>query len=112
MSCSCGGGLNQVVSLPVPGSDQQDGEPVDVSGLVACKSIEISGTYEGTYVIMGSHDGVNFVPVTFFSSGAGAQAWKQTTRVTLRSMRVRRRAQNFPGQTIAVSIGSQAVCTC
>ena len=111
MSCSaCDGGLNQIVNLPVPNGDNQDGAAVDVSGLVGEKSVEISGTYSGNYIILGSHDGSRYVPVLAFNSGAGKQAFKQTMNVVLRFMRVRRRAQNL--SDIAVNIGSRATCAC
>lgn len=111
MSCSaCDGGLNQIVNLPVPASDNTDGAAVDVSGLVGEKSVEISGTYAGSYVVLGSHDGNRYVPVLSFNSGSGEQAFKQTMNVVLRFMRVRRRAQNI--SNISVNIGSRATCAC
>ncbi len=112
MSCSiCAGGQNQILALNVPGSDRSDGTPTDVSGLVADKTVEISGTYVGQYVILGSHDGSNYVPLLTFNSGAGVQSVRQTTCVTLKFMKVRRRAQN-PSGIIGVNIGSAVTCNC
>jgi hypothetical protein len=111
MSCSaCEGGLNQIVSLTVPGNDRADGPSTDVSALVGSKSVEISGTYDGSYVIMGSHDGAHPVPLLVFNSGAGAQAFKQTINLVMRFMFVRRRATNT--STVTVRIGSRATCAC
>lgn len=111
MSCpACEGGLNQVVNLAVPGTDRTDGPMTDVSGLVGSKSIEISGTYDGSYVIMGSHDGLHPVPLLVFNSGAGAQSFKQTIDLVMKFMFVRRRAQN--SSVVSVNIGSRAACPC
>lgn len=111
MSCSaCEGGLNQIASLVVPGADRQDGASTDVSALVGRKSVEISGTYEGSYVVMGSHDGLHPVPLLVFNSGAGAQAFKQTVDLVVRFMFVRRRATNL--SAVTVRVGSRATCAC
>ena len=108
MSC---GGLNVIASLNVPGVDNADGAPTDVSGMVAEKSVEISGGYQGAYIVLGSHDGLRYVPLLIFNSGNGTQSFKQTMKYTVRFMKVRRRAQALSG-TVTVSIGSQAVCPC
>lgn len=107
---SCEGGLNTVVALNVPGSDQSDGNATDVSGLVGEKSVEISGTYQGSYVIIGSHDGVKYVPLLIFNSGAGVQSFKQTMNFIVRFIKVRRRATNL--SAVGISVGSQATCAC
>lgn len=112
MTCSCGtGGLTQILSLDVPGVDNSEGAATDVSGLVARKTVEIGGTYDGQYVILGSHDNVKYVPVLTFNSGSGIQSVKQTMCFTLRSLKVRRRAQNVDGP-VTISVGSAATCHC
>jgi hypothetical protein len=111
VSCSsCGGGLNQIVTLPVPGIDNTDGDPVDVSGLVGEKTIEIAGLYSGIYVVMGSHDAVRYSPILSFNSGGGAQSPKQTIDFVLSTMRVRRRATNVTA--VSAKVASRTTCTC
>lgn len=94
----------------MPGTDRTDGPATDVSGLVGSKSVEISGTYDGSYIIMGSHDGTHPVPLLSFNSGSGAQAFKQTIDLVMRFMFVRRRATNLT--TVTVNVGSRATCAC
>jgi hypothetical protein len=111
MSCAiCEGGLNTIVPLPVPGVDKSEGPAVDVSTLVAEKSVEISGIYVGLYVVLGSHDGINYVPVLSFGSGIGVQSFKQSMSFVLRFMKVRRRARNE--STVVMNIGSKLTCPC
>jgi len=109
MSC-CPHGLNTVVSLSVPGIDQTDGAATDVSSLNSDKSIEISRDYTGQYIILGSHDGTSFVPLTTFNSGNGLQSFKQSVNVTLRFMKVRRRSADLFSPQI--SVGSSNTCDC
>jgi hypothetical protein len=104
------GGANQIVALNVPGIDQTDGAPTDVSTLTADKSIQITGEYDGQYIILGSHDGQRYVPLLTFNSGGGVQAFKQTMCFTLRYMKVRRRA--FISNVSAINVGSQFQCDC
>ena len=110
MSCdACSGGQNQILVLDVPRTDRSDGLPSDVSGLIADKTIEISGTYDGQYIIVGSHDGRNYVPLLTFNSGAGVQSVRQSMNATIRFIKVRRRAQNL-SSVITVSLGSSVTC--
>lgn len=113
MSCSiCSGGVNQVVALSLPPTDNSDGDITDVSGLVACKTVEITGLYDGQFIILGSHvnDPRQFVPLLTFNSGAGVDSAKQTMEFTVRFMRVRRRA-SF-SQVTAVNVGGTGTCDC
>jgi len=99
----CCGGLNQISVLGLPDLDRSDGVALDVSGLVGNKSFQISGTYSGSYTILGSEDGLSYVPLLTFNSGAGAQAFKQTTELVVKFVKVRRRATNLSPITISVS---------
>jgi len=112
MSCSTctAGGENQILALPVPGIDNTEAAAVNVSDLIGCKTIELSGTYDGRYVVLGSHDGTHYSPVLTFDSGSGVQSARQTCNVILQFMKVRRRATNL--SAIAMSIGSQVTCSC
>lgn len=100
-------GLNTIVALPVPTSSGE-GAAVDVSALVGEKSVEVIGDYDGTLVVLGSHDGTRFVPVLFFDSGNGDQSWKQTIPYVLRYMKVRRRARGTGSTPLSMVVGSRA----
>lgn len=107
---SCPHGLNQIVVLNVPGIDQTDGIATDVSSLNPDKSIELSGDYIGQYIILGSHDGVHYVPLLTFNAGVGVQSFKQTADSTLRFMKVRRRSTSRT--QISIFVGSSNTCDC
>lgn len=111
MSCAvCDGGLNTIVPLDVPTAARSEGIPTDVSGLVGDKSVEVSGTYDGLYVILGSHDGLSYVPILNFSSGVGVESFKQSMAFILRFVKVRRRSRNL--SPVNISIGSRLTCPC
>lgn len=109
MSCGQCGGLNQIATLNVPGIDGE-GSATDVSSFTAQKSVEISGDYQGSFTLLGSHDGSTYVPVLSFQSGAGTQSFKQTMPFTLHFLKVRRRA--LIAQPVTISIGGAATCDC
>jgi hypothetical protein len=94
---------NQIITLTVPGLDQSDGPATNVSTFVGNKTVEISGSYVGSYTVLGSHDGLVFVPLLVFDSGSGVQSVRLTTNVVVKFMKVRRKAQNLTAVTIAVA---------
>ena len=104
MSC---GGLNQFLTPNVPGFNG-DGAPLDTSTLTAAKTVYLSGKFLGRYTILGSHNGVNYVPIVSFDGGGGPQEIKQDIEATLSSMVVRRNAN----QTVVINITAQKVCSC
>jgi hypothetical protein len=108
---SCCGGLNQILTLNVPNGYQSDGTPLDVSGLVGDKSIEISGNYDGSYTIYGSNDGVLYVPILTFNSGSGSQAFKQTTSFIVKWLKVRQSASNITSP-VSILVAAQAAVNC
>lgn len=108
--CCCG--LNQIASLTVPTSISSDGAPLDVSGLVADKTVELCGKYNGTYTIMGSHDGNLYVPLLTFDSGSGAQTVKQAVSAVMKFMKVRRNATNNDPSVVTVNIAARAAENC
>lgn len=111
MACSvCNGGSNAILALNLPGADQTDGAPTNVSSLTPDKSVEISGSYDGQFIILGSHDGRRFVPLLTFNSGNGRNSFKQTMCFTVRFMAVRRRA--YFSEVTAINIGGMTVCDC
>jgi hypothetical protein len=106
--CCCG--LNQINSLSVTSSISGDGAALDVSGLVADKTVELCGTYNGTYTIMGSHDGNLYFPLLVFDSGGGAQSVKQAVSAVVRFMLVRRNATNTTNVTVNVAARTATNC--
>ena len=92
---------NAIIQLVVPGIDNTEGPATDVSTLDKTKSVEISGAYQGSYTVLGSQDGTLYVPLLIFDSGAGAQAFKQTTNVIVRFMRVKRNATAITSMSVA-----------
>jgi hypothetical protein len=55
------------VSVPVPFFG--DGEAVDISFLAGEKTVVLSGKFQGSYVLLASHDNDNFAPVITFNAG-------------------------------------------
>ena len=62
------------VVVPVPASG--DGLAVSVAALLGSKTVVLTGKFEGTYVLLASHDGATYVPAITFNSGGpeGVQA--------------------------------------
>jgi len=113
-------GINVIIPLNVPVSDGADGGATDVSGVVGLKSVELSGVFEGTYTILGSHNGVNYVPLVVFQGGGdfkqtiafsphmSAQAggpFNEPMGIIARFVKVRRRSPDG-GVVIVVGAGS------
>lgn len=117
MSC---GGLNAFIALNVPNLPG-DGAAVTVSSLGRHKTVYLSGAFEGKYILFGSHDGTNFVPVLSFDSGElppqnqdgfvpgePQPTLKKNLPYTLHSIIVRRAAD----RTVNISVGGQETCAC
>lgn len=100
-------GLNTYLALTVPAFNG-DGPVLDVSALSAPKSIYLSGEFEGTYSVLGSHDGAEFVPIVTFTGGEGPQTLRHDVVATLRSMRVARNAN----RKVSIAVAGQAVAPC
>jgi hypothetical protein len=88
------------VSVPVPFSG--DGPVVDVSTLVGPKTVQLSGTYEGYYDLLGSQDGQTFVTVASFSAG-GVEGIEQTIPGAFSAVRLRSGAVDAVGVVCEVS---------
>ena len=88
------------VSVPVPYSG--DGPAVDVSAVVGPKTVQLSGTYEGYYDLLGSQDGQTFVSVASFGAG-GPEGIEQTVPGAFSSVRLRSGATGAVGVTCEVS---------
>ena len=68
-----------IVPVVVPASG--DGPIASIANLVGAKTVELSGTFTGRYVLLGSQNGANFVPVAFFDSDG-----KESIKVTLEAV--------------------------
>jgi hypothetical protein len=88
------------VSVPVPYSG--DGPAVDVSALVGPKTVQLSGTYEGYYDLLGSQDGQTFVPVASFNA-SGPEGIEQTIPGAFSSVKLRSGATGAAGVVCEVS---------
>ena len=88
------------VSVPVPYSG--DGPAVDVSALVGPKTVQLSGTYEGYYDLLGSQDGQTFAPIASFSAG-GPEGIEQTIPGAFSSVKLRSGATGAAGVVCEVS---------
>jgi hypothetical protein len=106
--CCCG--LNTILNLPANIADKSDGAPVDVSGLQGTITIELSGNFQGTYSILGSHDGNLYFPVTYFNSGASSQSVRQTLEVVAHYLKVHREAPQ--SSLVTVNIAGRATTAC
>jgi hypothetical protein len=110
MSCA---GPNFMSAVPVPAANI-DGPIMNVSGLVAGKTFYLADPFDGEYVILGSHDDSEFVPILQFNGQelrfgtSGPQMVRRDVIMTLKSIRVRRRANKL----VTISIASQLVCPC
>lgn len=75
-----------ILSIPVPSFG--DGPIVDVSSLVGEKTVSVTGSFRGQYVLLGSHDKVHFIPLLAFDAGGG-DGIKLTTRGAVAWVRLR-----------------------
>ena len=89
-----------IVSVPVPPSG--DGSPVDISALVGSKTVTLSGTFKGSYVLLGSHDGEDFSPLLAFDAG-GIEGIQQILDMALASVRLRSLASSARGVSASIA---------
>jgi len=111
---SCLAGLNDFLTADVPAVNGGVGADLDVSSLVAKKTIYLSGIFNGRYTILGSHDDVRFVPIAMFEGDAarfgtsGPQTVKKEIELTIKTVKVSRAAD----RTVNISIAGQQTCAC
>ena len=106
--CCCG--LNTILNLPANIADKSDGTPVDVSGLQGTITVELSGNFQGTYSILGSHDGSLYFPVAYFNSGASSQTVRKTLDVVAHFLKVHRETPQ--SGLVTVNIAGRATTAC
>ena len=90
-----------IVTVPVPASG--DGIAVDVSFLVGEKTVTLSGTFKGRYVLLGSH-GVSspYSPLVMFDAD-GVEGIKRTFRGAVNLVRLRAQVTEANGVTASVA---------
>ena len=88
--------------LPVPTTYGSDGLSLDISSIQGKKTILLDGSYDGQYLVYGSHDNVNFVPIFSFSGGR-PQSIKQSFDSSYLSIQLHSLATNVVGVTASVS---------
>lgn len=64
-----------IVNVVVPLSG--DGPPASIGGLVGEKTVELSGRFVGRYILLGSQNDFDYVPVAIFDAN-GEESIKQT----------------------------------
>jgi hypothetical protein len=104
---SCCGGANQFLVPTVPAGNG-DGPALDVSGLIADKAFYCAGDYNGTYTILGSLDNSSYVPIVSFTGGLGPRSVRVDKKITLRSIKVRRQAD----QAAIITLAGQSTVAC
>lgn len=63
-----------IVNVVVP--SQGDGPIANTSQLAGPITVELTGSFTGRYVLLGSQNGTNFVPVAVFDSGAAPNRFR------------------------------------
>lgn len=89
-----------IVNVVVPVSG--DGPIASVANLIGKKTVELSGTFKGRYILLGTQNDVDFVPVAIFDAN-GEESIKIAVALALSSVRVRSQAQAPFNVTMNVS---------
>jgi hypothetical protein len=93
--------ITQVVPVPLSGI----GASVDVSSMVGVKTVVLTGTFKGAYVLYGSHVGDSLAPLFQFDAG-GVEGIRHTIVGALARVAVRSLASDASGVTVSISGGS------
>ena len=89
-----------IVNVVVPVSG--DGPIASVANLIGKKTVELSGTFKGRYILLGTQNDVDFVPVAIFDAN-GEESIRIAVALALSSVRVRSQAQAPFNVTMNVS---------
>jgi hypothetical protein len=100
-------GLNAYIPLIVPPVNS-DGPLTSVANLIAEKTIYLTGTFNGEYIVLGSHDNVDFVPIAKFNGNGNPQSAKLQVDAALNTVRVRRNAD----AGAVITVASRLTCAC
>jgi|GEM_PF-2755206 hypothetical protein len=91
-----------IAIFPIPVPSSGDGSPVDISSLAGSKTVTLSGTFKGSYVLLGSHNGVKFSPLLAFSAG-GPEGIQRTLDGSLAAVKLRSLASSSSGVAASIS---------
>lgn len=90
----------QILSIPLASSGP--GPSVNVSAMVGPKTVQLTGTFRGAYVVYGSHDGTHFAPLFQFDAG-GVEGFRRTFSGALASVLIVSLASGASGVTASIS---------
>ena len=90
----------QILSISLASSGP--GPSVDVSAMVGPKTVQLTGTFRGAYVVYGSHDGTHFAPLFQFDAG-GVEGFRRTFSGALASVLIVSLASGASGVTASIS---------
>jgi hypothetical protein len=94
-----------IVNVPI--FPAGDGPIVSIANLIGEKTVELTGTFKGRYILLGTQNGSTFVPVAMFDSN-GKESFKQTLPLALIAVRVRSHATLAIGVELNISGVSSA----
>ena len=89
-------------TIPISVPQSGFGPSVDISFLAGKKTVVLSGSFKGAYVLYGSHDGVIFVPLMIFNSGH-PQGIQNTIAGSLAKVKLFSIAMNATNVTASIS---------
>lgn len=92
----------KIVNVAVPAS-AGFGAQSNISDLVGEKTVQLSGTFTGAYVLYVSQDGVGWAPLLSFESGGGLVEIKKTFAGSFQVAKIMCRASDASGVTANVS---------
>jgi hypothetical protein len=90
--------ITQVIPVPLSGL----GASVDVSSMVGSKTVILTGTFRGVYVLYGSHVGGNLAPLFQFDAG-GVEGLRRTISGALARVAIKSLASDASGVTASIS---------
>jgi len=89
-----------IINVPVPSSG--DGPITSIANLTGEKTVELSGYFDGRYILLGSQDDIHFVPVLSFDT-SGKENIKLSLPLAMKSVRARAMVASSSGVTLHVS---------
>lgn len=90
-----------IVPITVPASGE--GPAANIAALVGPKTVTLTGRFSGSYTLLGTHNGANFVPVLVFNAG-GVESIKLTLPDAYSSVLVRCNANTTPLGPVTMTV--------
>jgi len=95
---------NATVQVPVPATGT--GAAADVSHLVGPKTVQLSGTFEGSYDLLATQDGITYDPIVSFNTG-DPEGLKQTVSGAFSAFKLRN-VNATPATVVACEVTAQS----